>query len=73
MKAGDLIKVKVVSGGSQFFDYLGVYEAEIVEVCEDGNHHIWVADKYNEVFRSKMKNACHLNGGEFKILMEIVK
>jgi len=73
MKVDDLVKVKVVSGGSQFFDYLGVYEAQIIKLSPDGNHEIWVADKYNEIMRSKMKNTCQLNGGEFKILMELVK
>ena len=73
MKEGDFIKVKVVSGGSQFFDYRGVYEAEIIKISPDGNHEIWVADKYNEIFRAKMHNTCHLNGGTFKILMESVK
>jgi len=73
MKAGDKIRVMVVSGGSQFFEYRGVYEAEIITLFPDGNHHIWVADKYNEIFRSNMRNACHLKGGEFKIVMELVK
>ena len=73
MKAGDKIRVMVVSGGSQFFEYRGIYEAEIIKMFPDGNHHIWVADKYNEIFRSNMRNACHLNGGEFKIVLEAVK
>ena len=68
MKAGDKIRVMVVSGGSNYFTLHKIYAAEIITPFDDGDHSMWVTDDDGEILRCYMFNTCHLNGGSFEIV-----
>ena len=72
MQKGDVLRVRATCT-SQFFDAGGIYEAQIVQAFNNGNHYMQIADKFNEIHFANMFNTCCLNGGNFEIYLERVK
>lgn len=70
MQKGDKVKIKAVSGSSNYFTIGACYTAEIITDMPDGDHSMWVIDDEGANTRVTMFNTRHLNGGSFKIVLE---